>query len=290
MKYLRPFISLFVALCVSFAPTQGFAVLKGSGGQNPAAVSITGGTIADVTLTRPVGVEYKLAHAAIPVGLAPTGTMANNGAVTLGTALNTTYAACYLYYPAGAVAAGVPASADFLYTVMSSTTVGQVFNNSMSANLDTNGMPTAPASPTAFATTGPGAFTGTTGSAITLYTLTVPAAAMGTNGLYRYAFKVALNATAGGRTFLTSFGGTTINNPSLGNVVGQRIYGWVENRNSASVQNMWQEQFTTSSVAAAAAYAAVNTGGAVTVLATMNRAVATDTFMVETASEWITNQ
>ena len=260
---------------------------------NPASVNITGGTIADVTLTRPVGVEYKLAHGAVPVGLAPSGTMGNNGAVTLGTALNTTYAASYLYYPAGAVAAGVPASADFLYTVMSSTTVGQVFNNSMSANVDANGIPQVPASPTAFVTTGPGAFTGVTASTITLFTLVIPAAAMGTNGQYELHLQVAMNSAAGTRTVGGSFGAmANVINNSLANLTGGRISVFVANRNSASIQSAWgQGIFSNNAVQNAGnVYGTVNTGNAVNQTITINRAVATDTFMVETVSEWITNQ
>lgn len=267
-------------------------MLRGAG-RLPTPVTVAnGGTGASTAqgAAANLGVEYKLAHAAIPVGLAPTGTMANNGAATLGTALNTTYAQCYLTFPAGAIAAGVPAATETYYCTMSSATAVTVFNNTLSANVDANGMPQVPASPTAFATTGPGAFTGVTGSAITLYTMTIPAAAMGTNGIYRLEAQYALNATAGGRTVTTAFGGTTLSNPTMGNVTGQRLSFWVNNRNSASVQNSWAQQIASSSIAAGTTYSAINTANAVSVTITCNRATATDTLMVENVTEWITNQ
>lgn len=236
-----------------------------------------------------VGVEYKLAHSAIPVGLAPTGTMANNGAATLGTALNTTYGQCYLTFPAGAIAAGIPAATETYYCTMSSTTAVTVFNNTLSANVDANGMPQVPASPTAFATTGPGAFTGVTGAAITLYTMPIPAAAMGTNGIYRAEFEQAFNVTAGNRTVSVLFGGTSLSAPSLGNA---SFFGSAKvfNRNSASVQSSYVIHAGTSSFTAASGYAAVNTGNAVSVTVTCNRTTATDTYMIENMTEWITNQ
>lgn len=74
--------------------------------QNAANVSITGGTITGTN------VPYVFSRTGIPFIVAPTGTMGNNGAVTMGTALPTTYSGgAWIWYPAGAVAAGTPASA-----------------------------------------------------------------------------------------------------------------------------------------------------------------------------------
>src|SRR5437667_3823845 len=72
----------------------------------------------------PASIVQKLAAAAIKMVVAPTGTMANNGAITLGTALPSTYANCYLLLPAGAIAAG--SAAGWYFAQMSSTTAGVV--------------------------------------------------------------------------------------------------------------------------------------------------------------------
>lgn len=116
----------------------------------------------------------------LPVILPSSGSMANNGAITLTTALPAVYAACYLYLPANAISTG--SAAGLYYTQMSSTTVGTVFNN-----VYTTGHPSQPAAPTAFVTTGPGAYTQTTGAALALLTTTVPASLMALNGVVNVA-------------------------------------------------------------------------------------------------------
>src|SRR6185369_17004034 len=106
----RKTIASFLIVCLGIVGVDvGFnesrASLKAVAGFNQAAVAITGGSITGVS-----GVPYVWKSYHIPIIIAPTGTMANNGAVTLGTALGTTYANCYLVVPAGAIAAGVPAA------------------------------------------------------------------------------------------------------------------------------------------------------------------------------------
>jgi hypothetical protein len=143
-----------------------------------------------------------LLHSAVPIGIAPSGTMANNGAVTLGTALDITYSGgLYLYLPASAISAG--SAAGFYYCVMSSTTVGTVYNNTY-----TSGQPTIPASPTAFATTGPGAYTGDT-SARDTFNMTVPGNLLGSNGGLRITFGGNNNNSAGNKNYTAKYGGTT---------------------------------------------------------------------------------
>lgn len=68
-----------------------------------------------------------LAQTGIPYIKAPSGTVATNGVVTLGTALPTTYdMGAWVYLPAGAVVSGL---AGLYWVVFSSTTVGQVYTN-----------------------------------------------------------------------------------------------------------------------------------------------------------------
>lgn len=168
---------------------------------NPASVAIIGGS----------GVEIKVAEWGVPVLIAPTGTMANNGAVTLGTALGRTYVDCFMAFAAGAIAAGVPAVTTWYYVQMSSATVGVVFNNPIVPGAAWT--PTIPASPTAFATTGPGAYTGVIAE-VQGPTVSVPGNSLGANGrlIMRDQFW-QFNNTAGVKTPRLKFGGTTYFNP-----------------------------------------------------------------------------
>lgn len=88
--------------------------------------------------------------------------------------LNFIFSNCWMYFPANAIVAGSAAGVYFVQ--MSSTSVGTIFNNVLSS-----GAPSIPASPTAFSTTGPGAYTQTT-SAVTLVTIPVLGGSMGVNG------------------------------------------------------------------------------------------------------------
>jgi len=149
--------------------------------------------------------QMKLAQTAIPFIIAPTGTMANNGAVTLGVALPATYSnGCYLYLPANAISAS--SAAGWYYTVMSSTTVGTVYNLTYSS-----GQPYVPSSTTglAFSTTGPGAFTGVA-TAVTGPNWTLPANMMGPNGVLEMAAVYGCSGTTSSKTVAIKLGSATI--------------------------------------------------------------------------------
>lgn len=171
-------------------------------------------------------IPQKLGGSAIPFVIAPTGSMANNGAITLGTALGTTYAACYLNLPANAISAG--SGAGWYYTVMSSPTVGQVFNNTY-----TTGAPSIPASPTAFATTGPGAYTGVT-SQVSGPQLTIPAGVPGANGALRITTLWSALNNAGAKTVLCAIASINVLNASAASVGSLQAQSLVYNR---GVQN-----------------------------------------------------
>jgi hypothetical protein len=178
---------------------------------NPGGTDVAvadGGTGASTALAAAanLGFATKLSQWNVPVGIAPTGTMGNNGAVTLGTALSTTYSnGIWLYYPAGAVAAGVPASATFLWTVMSSTTAGTVYNSTF----DGLSVPVA-GTTTAYSTTGPGAFAGVT-TITTVATITIAANTLGASGVISGDWGVDYNGVAGNKSislFYSTTGGT----------------------------------------------------------------------------------
>lgn len=111
----------------------------------------------------------------IPMVLQSSGSVGNNGALTLTTAVPYAYPACYMYFPAGAIFAG--SSAGWYFVSMTTTTDGTIYNNTY-----TSGKPVAPTVPVAFATTGPGAYTQITGGAITAIGLVIPGGALGRSG------------------------------------------------------------------------------------------------------------
>jgi hypothetical protein len=152
-------------------------VFRGGGGPYGVA-SITGGVLSDVTLTRPLGVSYFLAKWGVPIVFGPTGTMGNNGAVTWGTALtNALTGGAWVVMPAGSIAAGVPAATAILWYVGTNTTTGTFFNSTI--NLASPG---TVGTTTAYATTGPGAFTGVTAQT-TIASITLPANALTASGI-----------------------------------------------------------------------------------------------------------
>lgn len=150
------------------------------------------------------GVAQKLAASAIPFIVAPTGTMANNGAITLGTGLPTTYANAYIFLPAGAIAAGVPAAPSWFFCQMTSATVGTVFNNTY-----VSGVPAIPAAPVAFATVGPGAYVGVTGL-VAAQQISIPAGSIGPNGALRFSQLNSVPNNANTKIISASFAGVTM--------------------------------------------------------------------------------
>lgn len=220
-----------------------------------------------------------LAKSSTPVIPSPTGSMANNGAVTLGTALATTYANGWLALPANAIVAG--SAAGIYFVQMSSTTVGTVFNNVLGT-----GIPYVPASPTPFVTTGPGAFTGTAGSVNTILTLPIPAGTLGPNGsLFVQALGSIIN-NANVKALTVAFGGTNV--LQVGSAIGsQNIYGFQRTINNRGVQNA-QVSYTSAVVAGslteigptgggnALLYSAVDTSLTQNLTIALSSAVATD--------------
>lgn len=240
-----------------------------------------GATQANPTFTGTGGSGYiiPVARSAIPIISASSGSMGNNGALSALTALPLTYASAYIILPAGAIAAGVPAATDIYYVVMSSTTAGTVYNNRLADNLDASGNPTIPASPTAFATVGPGAFTGVTG-AVTCITLTLSAGVMGTTGEFTGEVDLQFTNNANAKALNWTFGGTNIYAASQASVAYSRVLGSVSNRGSASVQAIRGVALALS-VANNAALGSINTANAVNVVFQLNKVTATDNIVLE---------
>ena len=193
----------------------------------------------DGTAWQLVGGQAVLFQSSIPVGVPPSGTIAANGVLTLGTALDNTYPSCYMYFPAGA---WTGSTAGMYYVVMSSTTVGQVYTNQY-----VSGVATIPSSPTAVST-GAGAYTQTTGSYLSVLSYTMPANLMGTIGRLSADIFCTNNSSAGtkaaqaatpliasgyGNTAGTAFGGMSFAENT--GVTNRQFVQWNSSPNSAPV-------------------------------------------------------
>ena len=219
------------------------------------------------------GGQRRLVGTGIPLILPSSGTIGNNGALSAITALPTTYAACYMYFPAGAIEVG--SAAGMYYVVMSSTTAGTIYNN-----LYTGGTPTIPESPTPFVTVGPGAYAQTTAAQITLFTGTVPGGAMGVDGSLLIDADFANIGNTNAKTQRIIFGGQTVHQVSqatAANVAGL----WrtrITNRGEVGKQYVNPLGVLAATVGSAGTFGntSVNTAADVTLSFTSELAVATD--------------
>lgn len=245
---------------------------------NPAAVAITGGT----------GIPIKLLESGVSLIHVSSGSMANNGAMSGLTALPFTYANCYVLLPANAIAAGTPAADTWYFAQMSSATAGTVFNNLLSANLSSLGEPLIPASPTAFVTTGPGAFAGSTAEVAAL-TITIPANALGAKGQVHIETEQNGNATAGAKNLRVRYSGGagTVLVAAQSTTTGQRNWTRICNRGTGA-QYCSALGFNLSGgagagVPTAAQQTAIDTTASSTVVITLQKATATDHTILEYA-------
>jgi hypothetical protein len=140
---------------------------------------------------------YTLAQSGVPVGLAPNGTVATNGQITLGTALPRTYSTgIWFYLPAGTVVGG---AAGLYWCVMSSTTVGQVYTKFVDTSQAF--VPYIPTGTLVNSVGSNAAYTQTTVANIALASLTLPAGSIGPNGQIRMNWEFSYNLAAGNKTF-----------------------------------------------------------------------------------------
>lgn len=156
----------------------------------------------------PASKQIKYATA-IPLIIAPTGTMGDNGALTSGTANPLTYLKSYTYLPIGAIYTASPAG--WYWTVWADTTTAVVYQETW----DGASTPTAVASPTAWAKTGPGAFTGATTEA--LY-IALPMAALNVNSSVMADIEYAMTNNANAKSSkvrFTNLAGTVLSTMTL---------------------------------------------------------------------------
>ena len=190
------------------------SVNSGTDGVNNVATSTDSGgntILIDGTTGLPLGVPRRIFSSGIPSGIPSSGSIGNNGALTLGTPFANVYGpsngnipGIWLSFPAGAVYAG--SLVGSYWTVMSSTSAGTVYNNLLTA-----GSLSPPTNPTPIVATGPGAYTQNVGfgNVVPLVLGTLPANALGPNGFLQVFAKAAMSNTANNKVFYYSFGNTT---------------------------------------------------------------------------------
>lgn len=205
------------------------------------ALLVPGSALADGVLTPAANPPQDIrifSQSAIPFIKSSSGTMGNNCAISAMTALPKTFSGgAYLYLPAGAIAAGVPAAADWYWFVASSTTAGTCYNQTYANNKDSVGTPRIPSANTAFSTTGPGAYVGVTGG-VTSVSLTLPANSMGINGYVALDAAFSGNSSAGTKSDAILFGGSTVSSLTLTTTTSTVHSARVVNRGVTNIQSM----------------------------------------------------
>jgi hypothetical protein len=216
---------------------------------------------------------------AIPVGISPSSSFADNGVVTLGTALAYAYPGIYLYYPVNSIFAG--SVAGLYWTVMSTTTAGVVYNNTY-----TTGSPSIPSSPTPFVCTGSGAYTQSI-TEVTGYNFTLTGNTVGVNGRIETFVDQHNNVSAGSKTSYVRHGGTLFHafagTASLGVSPNKTV---TINRGVANSQKTTRTntQSEVGSTYSATIYSAANTAVNASFNVNMKLDVATDWLVIEGAS------
>jgi hypothetical protein len=201
--------------------------------------------------------------------------MGNNGALSGLTAVATTYPNAYVWMPSGAISAG--SAAGWYYATFSSATAATVFNNTY-----TSGTPAIPGSPTAFVTTGPGAYTQTTGSNIAAYTLAIPGNTIGVNGSIQIVGVRTFNNSAGAKTFTTNYGAYAFSTLASTTTTTFGFLGGFSNRAVANVQvPLTNANASIAGNAVALVYGAIDSTSAQNLVMNMQLAVNTDNMTLE---------
>lgn len=214
----------------------------------------------------------------VPLIVAPSGSVAANGALTLGTALALTYPNAFVYFPAGAVFSG--SAAGFYYVEMSSTTAGTVFANIYSPVV---AGPAIPASPTPIVAAGPGAFTGEAAEVVAAY-VTVRGGLMRKNGRIDFAFIGSFNNSAGSKIYSLHIGGTQAHSSSGTTQQSIAVPKYlIQNRGRVDRQ-ISSGQVTNGTSSAAPVQTSVNTAADFVVEIRMRHSTATDAIALESAN------
>jgi hypothetical protein len=166
--------------------TYKFATITAFSSTTVATVTLSGGTLSG---TGP------FANSAIWLSNNATGSVSGYG-----TPLPRIVGNCYATFPANAISSG--SAAGWRWMNFSSATVGQVYNNTYSS-----GQPAVVSSPTAYSTTGPGAFTQSTNGPTPARVLTMPANP-GINASIETSMIVSVPNNGNTKTFRATIAGT----------------------------------------------------------------------------------
>lgn len=220
-----------------------------------------------------------LAASGTPVMVANSGTIATNGTVTLGTALPTTYAAAFCYFPASAVSGD--ATGGIYYVVFSSTTVGVVYAGKYGVANGVGAVAFTPAVPTGTLTPVTGSNSAYTGSTTetTLINVTVPAGSIGDNGQVIVIANWATNDSAGAKTGKVYLGASAVGSSvAYTTSTGGSITNSIRNRGALTAQS---SQVIGGVAAAGSVYTAINTAASTSITITGDLATATDNVILE---------
>ena len=160
--------------------------------------------------------QITLAQSGMSFGIPPSGTVAANGALTLGGAISLTYPKAWMYFPAGAVYSG--SLAGFYYVQMSSGTAGTIYNNYAANGTVIPTIP--PTTPTPIVAAGPGAYTAVT-TAFNLFWMSLPANILGPNGAIEIDAGFAIPSTAGTKQIIMGLNNIQIYGQNFTTGVGQ---------------------------------------------------------------------
>lgn len=228
----------------------------------------------DGSLWQPLNSSVSLLSAGIPTIIPSSGSIGDNGALSGIVAMPATFPSCFMYFPASAIVAG--SAAGLYYVVMSSTTAGTIYNDTY-----TSGVPTAPTSPTAFVTTGPGAYTQTVGSDITLISFTVPGGAIGVGSQLNVTAMVNYPSNAGAKVFSSKYGGSNIRAVSSTTAQSYFYNHWLVNV-AAALQGVFAGDVAVASSATAQTYLTVDSTANQTLTLTGRPIVAATDFVILT--------
>lgn len=229
------------------------------------------------------GIPRILKQWAVPVGIAPSGSIGNNGALTLGTALPSAYPGIWLHFPAGAVSTG--SVAGLYWCVMSTTTAGTIYNTVLDPLTQ---VPYRPASNVPLVTTGPGAYTGVI-AVVTVATVIVPGGSMRRNGRVTVQHLRSHNNSAGNKSSDIKWGATSMGFWNT-NALGAGFQCEIANSDNTQRQILspWGESNVRGPLARPALLAAENTDSDVLLRFFLQIPTATDVAVLDTASVTIT--
>lgn len=262
-----------IASTVTLQDTQTITGAKTFTSQITTTGGITGGSITGTNA------PYVLAQSGVPFIYLSSGSVSAGGAITGITALNTTYANAFCWFPANALATTI--SAGWYFCQFSGTTTGTACLNTY-----TSGPPTIPGSCTAV-TDGKGAFNSDT-SEHGGPSITIPAGAIGANGSITAWIDGGGNNTANSKGFLTYFNGTGGTNLvaliNIASTLNEVAVTTTRNRGTASAQQTAAVSAANGgfgSNSSARIYSAVNTGNSNTYDISLKKVTATDNVILE---------